>query len=138
MSGFSAAFYFHQTVWILADFHSQILWGFLFQALEPWAGDPRVGWDSLVTQGEPLQLGYPTRYSTGISHQIFNSHIWMWGQPVSHLHPMVMGRGKHSLIYSAILTGTPSRIISVLAFLCCSCKFRETHSQFRHGKLSNS
>lgn len=28
------------------------------------------------------------------------------------------------------------RVISVLVFPCCFCKFRETHSQFRHGKVS--
>lgn len=39
-------------------FHSEKLWGLLFLALEPWAGDPYVGLEPLASLGEPLQPRY--------------------------------------------------------------------------------
>ena len=56
---------------ISAIFCSQKLWGLIFLVLEPVVGRPDVG------------LGLLTHMWV----RIFIHHMWMWDQPIPHLHP---------------------------------------------------
>lgn len=50
--------------YVLADVHSQLLWGLLFPALVLWAGESGVGLGPLDLQGGPLQPRYPSQFLT--------------------------------------------------------------------------
>lgn len=63
---------------IPADFHIQMLWGLLFLALVPWAGE-------LIIELGPLSP--PGTSVADISPLILNHHMQVWGQPVLNLHP---------------------------------------------------
>lgn len=45
---------------ISAGFHSQKLRGLLSLSLEPWPGEPGVGWDLSLLRGGPPPLRYPS------------------------------------------------------------------------------
>lgn len=64
ISRFPGAFHLTWMGGILAVFHSQMLWGFLFLALDPWVGELGVRLRPLTPQKGPLLPRCPSRCST--------------------------------------------------------------------------
>lgn len=67
-SGFSAEFCLTWNGEILPDFHSKILWGPLFLALEAWVGKPSKVRGPLTLKGGPPPLRYLLPMGVGQAH----------------------------------------------------------------------
>ena len=86
---------------ISAGFHSQKLWGLLFLAQKHWDGETRAG--------------APGSSQAKIPLLIFNRHLWVWDQFVSHLWLLLYVLSYRTSVQLGL---RPSSVMVVLWFHC--------------------
>lgn len=118
MSGFPAAIRLTWTVRILAGFYSKILWGYLFLALEPCAGEPWCGARAPRSSGATSVAE--------ISVLMLNLHTWVQNQPISRPHGLFIAL---VMSYVQLVFRCFSRVI-LLKF---SCNFNVVMAGGKHS-----